>query len=214
MCPSPAKRPVLPVIGITGAVGTGKSAVAALFRRWGGVVVSGDAVGKDVVNRSAGLRRQLARAFGDDILGRRGIKRALLARRAFANAEATARLNEIVHPYLLKELNARIRKARRSVGHGAVVIDAALLAEWGPSRVHWDCLVGVWAPMALRRQRLRRRGWTDEEITRRARRQMSWTRRLAMTDYVVKNDGDLTQLERRARLCWEKILSSACGETR
>ena len=156
MCPPPAKRPALPVAGITGAVGTGKSAVAALFKRWGGVVISGDAVGKDVVNHSKNLQRQLAHAFGDDILGRHGVKRALLARRAFASAESTDRLNRIVHPYLLKELNARIRKARRSANHRAVVIDAALLAEWGPGKVYWDCLIGVWAPMALRRQRLQR----------------------------------------------------------
>jgi dephospho-CoA kinase len=170
-------------------------------------------IGKDVVTRSAGLRRELARAFGSDILGRTGIKRSLLARRAFANAEATARLNQIIHPHLLKELNKRIQKARKSAKHRAVVIDAALLAEWGPQQVYWDCLIGVWAPLALRRQRLRQRGWPDDEITRRARSQMPWTKRRAMVDIVVKNDGDLTQLERRTRLCWEKILSSGCGGT-
>jgi len=213
MCPSPAKRPALPVIGITGAVGTGKSALAALFRRWGGTLISGDAVGKDVVIRSAGLRRQLAKAFGDDILGGHGIRRVLLARRAFATAESTERLNRIIHPFLLKELNQRIQQARTSPKHRAVVVDAALLAEWGPGKVYWDYLVGVWAPMALRRRRLRQRGWSDDEITRRARRQMAWTKRRAMVDWVVKNDGDLAQLERRARLCWQKILSSGRGGT-
>jgi dephospho-CoA kinase len=206
-----AKRPSLPVVGITGAVGTGKSQVAALFQRWGGVLISGDEVGKDVVDRSARLRRQLADAFGHDVIGRTGLKRALLARRAFASAEATLQLDKVVHPHLLKELNARVSKARRSREHRAVVIDAALLAEWGPKQVYWDCLIGVWAPMAVRRLRLRQRGWSDSEITQRARRQMSWTKRRAMVDFVVKNDGDLTQLERRARFYWQKILSSGCG---
>jgi dephospho-CoA kinase len=205
---------VLPVIGVTGAAGTGKSRVASLFERWGAILVSGDEMGRIVVGRSARLRRQLATAFGSDIIRRGHLNRALLAERAFATPEQTERLNRLVHPALLKELNRRVAKARHSREHEAVVIDAALLAEWGPARVRWDVLVGVWAPMRLRRRRMRKRGWSDSEVAARARTQMSWTQRRAMVDYVVKNDGTLAQLERRARLCWKKILSSPCGGIR
>jgi dephospho-CoA kinase len=154
------------------------------------------------------VRRELATAFGGDIFRGRILKRALLAERAFASPAATDLLNHIVHPCLLKELNQRIQKARQSRKHKAVVVDAALLAEWGLGRTHWDFLIGVWAPLALRRQRLSARGWSDRQITARARRQMSWAKRRTIVDFVVKNDGSLTQLEHRARLCWEKMLFS------
>ena len=211
MRPRASLRSLLPVVGITGAVGTGKSQIAAMFEGWGGILISGDGVGKDVVDQSPRLRDELIRVFGDDIIRRGNIDRSLLAQRAFVSPTAADQLNRIVHPHLLKELNRRIQGARQRRQYAAVVVDAALLAEWGPKRVYWDCLIGVWAPLALRQRRLRRRGWTNSEIAARSRCQMSWIARRSMADYVVKNDGSLTLLKRRARLCWEKILSSHCG---
>lgn len=208
MGPRPSSRHSLPVVGITGAVGTGKSQVAALFEEWGGILVSGDLVGKDVVDRSRRLRGELVRVFGDAIVRGDRLQRSLLAKRAFASVSAARMLNQIVHPALIKELNRRVRRAQRSRQHCAVVIDAALLAEWGPQRVHWDRLVGVWAPLEIRRKRMSKRGWSASQVSARARCQMSWTARRAMVDYVVKNDGSLSLLERRARLCWQKVLSS------
>jgi dephospho-CoA kinase len=207
MLAAPPTTRLLPVIGITGPIGAGKSAVAAKFVRYGGILVSGDEIGKLVVDRSSRLRRQLARTFGDDILNGERLRRGRLAQRAFASPDAAKRLNAIVHPPLIKELNRQVRQARRRKDRHAVVIDAALLPEWGCEKVPWDVLVGVWAPMKLRQRRLRARGWTDAQIRARARCQMSWTARRALVDYTVKNDADLSLLEQRARCCWDKILS-------
>lgn len=197
----------LPVVGITGGVGSGKSLVATLFVRWGGVLVSGDEIGKQVLNQSATLRRQLVAAFGGAILRRGRIQRAVLAERAFATRESIDRLNRLVHPLLLRELGRAIDKAATSKRHRAVIVDAALLAEWGRPKVRWDVLVGVWAPSAQRRERLLERGWTDGQIRARMRSQMPWRQRQKLLDCVVKNDGSMAMLKRRARLCWEKVLS-------
>ncbi len=207
MRPSGKSGRRIQIIGITGGVGAGKSQVAGLFVRWGGVMVSGDDIGKQVVDRSRMLRRQLVRAFGEDVIRGDRIVRSRLAERAFSSRQSTARLNRLVHPYLLRELNRQISRARRVPGCRAVIVDAALLAEWGRRRVRWDTLVGVWAPLAVRRRRLRKRGWDDRQINGRIRGQMSWRARRQMTDHVVKNDGSLVTLERRARFCWEKIIS-------
>lgn len=202
----------VPVIGITGGVGAGKSQVAELFVRWGGVLVSGDDIGKLVVDRSAPLRRKLVRAFGADILRAGRVHRPRLASKAFASRQATTLLNQLVHPYLLRELNRQIARASSVKGCRAVVVDAALLAEWGRKRVRWDHLVGVWASVAERTKRLKRRGWNPQEIKGRMRGQMSWNARRRMADYVVKNDGSLATLERRARFCWGKIISCGRGK--
>lgn len=200
-------RKRLPIIGVTGGVGTGKSLVASLFVRWGGLLISGDEIGKRVVDQSVGLRRRLVGAFGPDILKGGRIQRSVLAEKAFATRESAELLNRLVHPLLLRELNREIDRAARSPGRRAVIVDAALLAEWGRRRVHWDCLVGVWAPLALRKEWLRKRGWTDDQIRGRMRGQLTWRERREIVDCVVKNDGSLAMLERRARLCWEKVLS-------
>jgi len=159
------------------------------------------------VNQSASLRRRLVTVFGPDILTGGKVRRSVLAQKAFSSSESAEFLNHLVHPPLLRELNREIERAARSGRHRAVIVDAALLAEWGRRRVHCDCLVGVWAPLALRNERLRQRGWGDDQIRGRMRSQMPWRARRELVDCVVKNDGSLAMLRRRARLCWEKALS-------
>jgi len=204
---SRSRTGLLPVIGLTGGVGTGKSIVAACFKRWGGVVISGDRIGHDVLSRSESVRRKLAHAFGDDIIRSGKVQRGVLAERAFVDDKSIRRLNAIIHPLLIRQLNEAVGAARRSRRFKAVVIDAALLAEWGVGRIKWDYLVGIWAPRHRRLGWLRKRGWADAEIRARMRRQMPWVRRRRMVDCIVKNDGSLSALERRARHCWEKMLS-------
>ncbi len=115
------------VIGLTGQIGAGKSLAAAILRGFGAHVISADEIGKVAVDRSADLRRRLARAFGADILSPGGkLRRKLLAQRAFADERGSRTLNDLVHPQLLKELQQRVRSAARQ--ESVVVIDAALVA--------------------------------------------------------------------------------------
>ena len=200
-------RKRLPVVGITGGVGSGKTLVATLFVRWGGVLISGDEIGRQVLNQSVALRQRLVAAFGDAILRRGRVRRAVLAERAFATRESIDRLNRLVHPSLLRELRRQIESATRSRHYQVVVVDAALLAEWGRPRVRWDYLVGVWAPRDMRKRRLLERGWTNDQIRARMRSQMPWQERRKLLDYVVKNVGSVAMLRGRARQCWEKVLS-------
>ena len=197
----------LPIIGVTGGVGTGKSLLASLFAEWGGFLISGDEIGNKIVDESAGLRRKLVSAFGPDILAGGRVRRSVLAQKAFSSRECTELLNRLVHPPLLRELNRQIDRAARSRRFQAVIVDAALLTEWGRHRVRCDWLVGVWAPLYLRKRRLRRRGWSDDQIQGRMRGQMPWESRRKMVDCIVKNDDSVTTLKRRARLCWEKVVS-------
>lgn len=197
----------IPVVGVTGSIGSGKSTVARLFGTWGGVVISGDQVGHEVVNRSQSLRIKLARAFGNDILVGGQINRRLLAERAFASSAKVCVLNRIVHPPLIRELNRQVRAAWKEPGVRAVVIDAALLVEWGLGKIHWDILVGVDAPYRLRHQRLRDRGLNTSQIRRFSGAQMPWRGKRSYCDFIVKNDTSLAILRRRTRLCWDKVLS-------
>lgn len=196
----------LPVIGVTGPIGSGKSSVADCLRRWGAIVLSGDAVGHDVVDRSALLRRRLARVFGPEILAGGGINRSRLAQRAFRSRMTVQALNRIVHPALVAELNRRARAAHRNRRARAVVIDAALLVEWGIGRVHWDILIGVNAPYQMRRSRLRKRGVSGAAMRRISRAQMPWKQKQSYCDFVINNDSSLAILRERLRPHWDRIV--------
>jgi dephospho-CoA kinase len=141
----------IPVVGVTGSIGSGKSTVARFFGTWGGAVISGDQVGHEVVDRSRSLRARLAKTFGNDILVSGRVNRRLLAERAFASPAKVRVLNKLVHPQLIRELNRQVRATRKRTGVRAVVIDAALLVEWGLGKIHWDILVGVENPPVLER---------------------------------------------------------------
>jgi dephospho-CoA kinase len=195
------------VVGVTGPIGAGKSSVCDLFRLWGAVVISGDEVGREVVDSSATVRRALATNFGNDILVGGRLNRRLLGERAFAGATSIEKLNRIVHPPLVRRLKVAVSRARRDSRAKAVVIDAALLVEWGMGLLHWDILVGVWAPRPVRVRRLRARGLAPAQIRAIERAQMPWPRKRRYCDLLVKNDSTPADLRREARLCWQNLLS-------
>lgn len=170
--------------------------------------MSGDEIGHRVVARSPSIRKRLADKFGADILCAGAIDRTLLARRAFVNSSTVLALNRIVHPALIRELNREIARARKSAKAKAVVIDAALLVEWGVGRIDWDYLIGVSAPYGMRVRRLRARGLTLSQIRQFSRAQMPWNKKQKHCDCIVKNSASLSILRRQARLCWAKMLSS------
>jgi len=199
------KRPL--VVGLTGGVGCGKTVIAAEFARRGAVIISGDQVGHEVVDRDARLQRQLARWFGAAILGKRGLHRRKLAQRAFATPENQKRLNDVVHPALIAELKRRVRAARRGPNVPLVVVDAALLVEW-KRKVPVDVLVAVWASRANRRRWLRQRGWSAAEIGLRMRSQLPFSARRAVADVVIRNDRDVEALRRKVARLWQKLQES------
>lgn len=194
----------MPVIGLTGALGAGKSTVAAVFARHGATIVDADAIGHVMLRRGGPCFDALVGRFGADVVGRDGeIVRAELGRRAFADPASTAALNAIVHPPLVAELIARVREAERP-GH-AVVVDAALLLEWG-APVPLATTIVVTAPADERIGRMARRlGVSRADAARRGAAQMPEDEKARRADIVIENDGTLEELTARAERVWDEL---------
>src|SRR4051794_34299415 len=112
----------MPVVGITGGLATGKSLVTALFRAEGAVVFSADEAARAVLEPNGPVLREIARAFGAEMLRPDGsLDRARLARRIFADAQARAQLNRITHPPILRLLRAQIEGAQDDLPPGTVI---------------------------------------------------------------------------------------------
>jgi len=191
------------VVGLLGGIGSGKSAVAALFQKSGARTVDADAIAHRVLEEPA-VRRTLARWWGPAILERGRVNRAEVARRAFGSAAQGARLNALVHPRIGRELRREIVKAlRRS---GVVVVEAALLLETGTDA--WcDVLVFVDAPAAIRRRRIASRGWTAAEWRRREKAQWPLPRKRARADYVIDNGGARAASRKQVETILQEIAS-------
>jgi dephospho-CoA kinase len=191
-------------IGLTGNVASGKTAVADRWREKGVLVIDADRLGHDVLREDEAARAALMDAFGGDIVDRDGaIDRSALGERAFASAEATRRLNAIVHPPLLERLEAALAQARAD-GRALAVVDAALIFEFGLD-ARLDLNVLVTAPARIRAERLRRKGLGEEMVARIMASQMPDADKAARCDFVLVNDGSLDALRARADEVLEEI---------
>jgi len=193
------------LIGITGQIGSGKSTVARILLRLGAAVIDADLIGHDAVEQSVVLKRKLARAFGPEVLDARGqIRRKKLAALAFAGKESKATLDSLVHPYLLRELRSRVRNCLRT--HKVVVIDAALLMDWGMER-EMDFVLVVHASRANRLRRLKRRGIFPEAARARERSQLPFQQLKRRADRVILNNDSQRDLEGKVVRLFRQLLS-------
>jgi len=195
------------IIGITGGIGSGKTEVAKIFRKLGAKIISGDEIGKEVVEKNRSVLKKLVKTFGEGILNRnKKLNRRKLGKIAFSSIENRDKLNTIVHPYLLFNLKRQIREHRKK-GPGIVIVDAALIIEWGLQK-ELDYLILVESSFQNRIKRLKEySGYSQKEAINRIKAQIKDRTRRKYADYVIRNDKDLKELKRKILFLWEKLIS-------
>ncbi|MFZ5980619.1 MAG: dephospho-CoA kinase [Candidatus Zixiibacteriota bacterium] len=192
------------LIGLTGQMGCGKTTAAAIFKKAGACVIDADRIGREVVEDSALLRHRLKIAFGTDIFDKRGkLRRKILAVRAFATSENHARLNAMVHPYLLKELRKQIKTVKKNCR--LVVVDAALLLDWNLDR-EMDFVLVVHTSREKRLQWLLKRKISRQDALARLKNQLTFSVFRQRADRVILNSGSVADLKRKINALLAKIL--------
>lgn len=182
------------LIGLTGLIGAGKSTAAEILKSNGAVIVDADRIGKEVINANPPLLRKLQRAFGNDIARKDGrLNRRRLAAVAFVDEISRSKLNQLVHPYLLRELWRQVRE--KSKRYDIVVIDAALLLEWKLEK-KCDLTIAIHAPRELRLKRLAKRGIDRADALARERRQLPLSEFRRRCDYLINNNDSKAELRR------------------
>jgi dephospho-CoA kinase len=197
----------VPIIGIVGGIGSGKSALARAFEALGCRRLDADTVGHEML-RKAEVFAELVQTFGEEILDDgRTINRSRLAARAFASEAATADLNRIVGGALWPELRRRALEAADHAGPEvpAVVIDAALIYESETDEI-CDSIIFVDCLDEVRRQRVAgARGWVWDEVLRREARQFPLSRKRGLADEHCANTAGLEHLQDEARRILELV---------
>jgi dephospho-CoA kinase len=184
------------IIGVTGLIGSGKSTVTGIFKSLGAGVADADRIGKEVVDNDPGVLYQLALEFGDSILTpHKTLNRRELGRLAFSSKEATARLNDIIHPALLKRLDNIITQARNN--NRILIIDAALLINWNYHK-KIDITILVSSTADRRRKRMMAKGLTESESRSRTASQLSEGVLRQAADHVLTNNSTLEKLQKQA----------------
>lgn len=186
------------IIGLTGGVAAGKSALEAAFVALGVAVADADRIAREIVEPGQPALAEVAARFGDGVLDGNGrLDRAALRRRIFANADDKAALEAILHPRIRSELHARCRTAAGPYAIAAI----PLLAEGG-GRTHYpwlDRILLVDAPTEVQRARLIQRDGIDAALAERMiAAQASRAQRLAIADDIVVNEGHPERLQAAA----------------
>ncbi len=199
-----AARGSAPVIGVTGGAGSGKSLVAGLFRERGARLVDADRMGHRLLRRGSSCYKKIEKTFGPGILKRTGaVDRGKLGALVFSEPGKMGRLNAIVHPELVRNIRRQISKLKRQ-GGGPIVLDAALIVDWGLQR-ELDALVAVEAPAKARLERLARKGVPRERARGIMASQLPSRKLRREADEVIVNTGTIYALRRRAAAAWERI---------
>lgn len=192
-------------IGLTGGIGSGKSVVLAELAARGAVVIDADEIAREVIEPGTPGFDQVVELFGRAMIGPDGsVDRQRLAAVVFADPEARARLEGIVHPLVRAETRRRVAAADPD----AVVVNAVPLLVEANLAGEYDSVLVVQAPVEDRLRRLlESRDMSRDEALARMAAQASDDDRAAVASWVLVNDGTLDDLRRKVGELWPAMVA-------
>jgi dephospho-CoA kinase len=192
------------VVGLTGGIGSGKSAAAAEFERLGATVVDTDAIAHELTQAGGKAIPELERLFGAEVLGDAGaLDRAKMRSRVFADPAAKKALERLLHPMIREESERRIARAT-----GPYVVHVVpLLIESPDYRSRVDRVLVIDTPEELQLERVRARsGLSEAEVRAIIAAQAPRAERLAAADDVIENRGTIDALRKQVAAYHRKYL--------
>ena len=185
------------VVGLTGGIGSGKSAAAEEFERLGATVVDTDAIARELTEPGGAAMPHIRALFGDAFIAPSGaMERKAMREHVFGDPVARRALESMLHPMIRAEAERRIAQAAGPY----VVYVVPLLIESKEPRRRADRILVVDAPEELQVARVATRsGLSDEEVRSIMAAQASRAERRAAADDVVENAGSLEALRDQVR---------------
>ncbi len=190
------------VIGLTGNIATGKSAVMQLAAERGARMIDADKVVHQVLATDQAVQDSIRAAFGDAVFAEDGtLLRGALGRVVFADAEALRTLEALVHPAVRQEITRQVQASDATI----TVLEAILLLE-GPLHALCD---QIWVTTCSAETQLQRlmtyRNMTEEAARQRIEAQAPQADKIARADVVIDTDGDMAATVAQFEYAWEKI---------
>lgn len=194
------------IIGITGHMGSGKTTVAGLFKQLGAKVIDADKIVNRLLKKRR-IKKDIVANFGKGILARGEIDRKKLSEIVFSDTKSLKVLQDIIHPIVIKVIREDIK--RLTTRNGVFVIDAPLLIESGLHK-EMDKVVVVKTTSKTRLARCARRGFAIGNVKKRLRTQMPLGQKVKYADYIIPNDGTLSETRKKTIDIWKELIYTKC----
>ncbi len=176
------------IIGLCGGSGSGKSTICACLSEMGAEVIDADKIARSLTDSDSPVLDSVRIAFGEGVFTQDGqLNRRALANIVFSDPTELKKLNAIIHPKIVKQIQERLKHCQTTA-----IIDAAVLHQAGLDKL-CDKTVFVTAPKEIRLERIMKRdGLSHQEAEHRINAQPSDSEYETVTDVTVCNDGSNT----------------------
>ena len=190
----------MPTIGLTGNFGMGKTTVLHLFRKLGAYTFNVDKFVHKILNKPETIK-EIARTLGDDILIRGpklSINKGRVAKLIFNDSKKRKAVEKIIHPQVLKTIKTSRSNILKKSPSALIIFEVPLLFEAGYENF-FDKTVVAYCNEKTAIDRLIAKGFSRDEILKRMRAQMPITKKKKLADFVINNNGDISNTERQIR---------------
>jgi dephospho-CoA kinase len=189
-------------IGITGGIGSGKSAVCSIFAYLGVPVLYADDIAKELSSTDSAIRKKIIAVLGESAFQADGsLNRSFIASEIFSNKSLQQKVESIIHPRVEKEIEKQIKELAHR-GQLVAIVEAALIYEAGLYK-KLDAVIVVDADESERINRVRKRDVVSEDaVHSRMHAQLNVKNKLEKADYIIYNNGTREELESKVRFLY------------
>ncbi len=196
------------VIGITGGIASGKSHVVDVISKMGYEVIDSDKISYELSLKGNKVYNEIINTFGEEyVLSNGEIDRKKLGRLIFNSEKDKQKLNEISHPYIIREIKKRLKESQGSI----VFLDIPLLYE---AKLEYLCdkIICVYLDKTKQIERLMARDGIDYEYAlKKINSQIDLQIKAKQSDYIINSYGSLEQTETITKNLIEKIKGELYG---
>lgn len=192
------------IIGLTGGIGSGKTAVSETFEKLGITVVDADLASRVVVEKGKPCLEEIAKHFGDDILNENDeLNRAKLREIIFNSDSEKLWLESLLHPAIAEQIKDELNASKSPY----TILVSPLLLETN-QRDFCDKVLVVDVPIELQMERtIKRDGVSEDQVKSIIKSQINRDKRLQLADEIILNEGSIEDLEMIVRELHEKLIS-------
>lgn len=194
-------------VAITGGLSCGKSSVCRILKKLGAYVVSADKIVHQLLSSDTNLGREIVQLLGPSILINQKLDRSRIARIVFQDLELLKALEALVHPAVYKELNKKYQEQQNNPHPPPLfVAEIPLLFESGEQK-NYDYTIAVIADREICFKRFKEAtGYDQEEFNHRMARQLPLFEKTILADYVIMNNGPLSDLQQTTTKLYQKLI--------